>query len=130
MERVRRPRREDVLAGAFIALFIGGLILVGSYLLIQRSFEPQGGGFGMPTRIPICGRSYLGPSATLTMGQIKATITAGFSPVVVDPALGQIPLFAPLQGQHCATGPDTVATLVFLHVGSDAYTEYDLEGGP
>jgi hypothetical protein len=119
-----------VLTGGVLAVFVGGLVLLGSYALIQRSFEPQGGLFGTPTRIPICGRSYVGPAATVSMGQIVATITPGFSPVVVEPSVGQLPLFAPFQGQHCATGPDTVTTLVFLHVGPDAYAEYDLEGGP
>ena len=130
MRRIGIPRGEDVLTGGLLAVFFAGLIVLGSYALIERSFEPEGGGFGMPTRIPTCGRSYVGPQATLSMEQIEATITRGFSPVVVEPTLGQLPLFAPFQGQHCATGPDTVATLVFLHVASDAYAEYDLEGGP
>ncbi len=127
-----RPRREDVLATAVVAIAIGGAVTLGSFVLVERAFEPQDGPFGIPHRIPTCGRSYLGGQGSISIEQIQSTITPGASPVVFEPVLGMLPLWAPFDASRVRldTGGEVCTTVVFLHVGPDAYAAYGLEGGP
>ncbi len=128
MPRLRRFRRQDVLAGSVVAIVIVGAIGLAAFVQIERDFRPEGGYFGLPTHIHACGRSYIGPGRTYT-----APVADGSSaPVVLEPVLGELPLFAYF-GDHRVrldSGEMACQTLVFLHVGAHAYVAYGLEGGP
>ena len=132
MPRVRRVRREDVLAGTVVAIVIIGVLGLAAFVQIERDFQPEGGALGLPTHIRTCGRSYIGPGQTYSLARIEATTVPGSSPVVLEPILGQIPISAYFDRHHVRidSGELTCATLVFLHVGPDAYLSYGLEGGP
>lgn len=128
-----RPRREDVLLGLLVANFIVSVGIAGSFAMIAHQFEPQGSLFGLPMRIWTCGRSYrTDPSNTSvwTRAQIDAQIAPGLAPVVFEPVIGQIPLFAPLAGRRDYGGFQVCDKVVYLHVGPDAYRAYSLLGGP
>ena len=129
---MKPPDIKDVRAAGVLVVFVVGVVVLGSYALIERNFQPLGGPFGVPHRIPTCGRSYLGGEVRLTLEQIQATINPGTSPLLFEPQLGQIPLMAPFQGHtvRLDTGAEVCPTAVFLHVGADAYAAYALEGGP
>lgn len=127
---LRRPRREDVFAASVVLLLAVCLGAVAGVFYIATQFKSEGSLFGRPTRIPACGRSYLGPGRTWSRAEIDAAIAPGFEPVVLEPTIGQIPL---LQDGHPTQSGSPVgfcATVVFLHVGADRYVGYALEGGP
>lgn len=129
----RRVRREDLLAGLLLTVFVVSVALLISIVMIAHWFEPQGSLFGRPTRIWTCGRSYRtdpGPQQIWTRSRIDAGIAPGYEPVIFEPVVGQIPLFAPLAGRRDFHGFQVCDTLVFLHVGPDAYLVFALEGGP
>lgn len=129
---MRGLQREDLALAAVLAVVVVGVGLLGSVILIQKEFDPRGGLFGIPHRIPTCGRSYVGGDGTTSLEQIEATITPGYSPVLLEPVLGMLPLWAPFETKRVRldTGEEVCDTVVFLHVGPDAYASYGLEGGP
>ena len=123
--RSLRPRREDLVAASLVLLLFAGVVMIGGLFLIETQFRPEGSAFGLPTRIPTCGRSFIRDAADVrvfTRAEIEAQMTPGYSPTVLEPAIGEIPLLAPFE-PHCDV-------LIFLHVGPDAYVGYELQGGP
>lgn len=128
---MRAPSREDLRAAGIAAVAVLVLAALVAVALIERNFEPRGG-FGRPQRIPACGRSYRGGEATFTLAQIRAAINPGGSPVIFEPVVGELPLTAPFEDHRVrlASGETVCDTVVYLHVGPDAYAGYDLEGGP
>ncbi len=109
-----------------------GVVIVAAVITIAHEFEPEGSLFGRPMRIPTCGQSYVThPDVTtvFSRAQIEAVVAPGSSPVVLEPVIGQIPLFAPFTEQHHARGVPRCDTLIYLHVGADAYAAYGLEPG-
>lgn len=129
--RLRRPRREDVFAGIVVLIAVVCVIALGSIFLIEKEFQPRDGLFGIPTRIPACGRTY-DVGRQFTRAQIYAGINPGSEPIVFEPLIGLIPLTAPFEGHQVrlASGEMVCDTVVFLHVGPDGYVGYGLEGGP
>ncbi len=126
----RRPRRDDVLLGVLVTNLVVGVVIVAAVITIAHEFEPEGSLFGRPMRIPTCGQSYVtSPDVTtvFTRAQIEAKTAPGSRPVVLEPVIGQIPLFAPFTEQQHARGAQPCDTLIYLHVGVDAYAAYGLE---
>jgi hypothetical protein len=124
--------RERTLLGLVIAIVVAGVVFCGSVIEIEHVFQPEGSLFGRPMRIPSCGRSYgTGPDVTTlyTWAQIEAVAAPGFAPVVVEPVIGQIPLFAPFTSQQHPAAAQVCDTVIYLHVGPDAYAAYGLQGG-
>ncbi len=127
----RRRRRDDILLGVLVTNLVVGVVIAAAAITIAHEFEPEGSLFGRPMRIPACGQTYsTRPDVTtvFTRAQIEAVAAAGSSPVVLEPAIGQIPLFAPFAEQQHAGGAQRCDTLIYLHVGDDAYAAYGLEG--
>ncbi len=131
--RLAQIRRGDLLLGLLVALVGMGAVIGGSALAMALTFEPQGSLLGLPTRIPTCGRDYRTDptsAAVWTRAQIEMQITPGSTPVILEPTLGQIPLSAPFAGGQTSGGVETCPTLVYLHIGPDAYRSYAAFGGP
>lgn len=129
--RWTRPTREDVhLALLVLIVAVGAVITIGG-VLVARTFEPQDGLIGRPTRLSACGRNYDGDreNRTWTRVQVDESMSPGATPVIFEPVIGLLPLFAPLSGTHDFNGVQLCDTVVFVHVGPDAYAPYALEGG-
>ncbi|HET9682193.1 MAG TPA: hypothetical protein VFP19_09155 [Candidatus Limnocylindrales bacterium] len=131
---MKPSRANDLRATGVIVIFVLGIVVLGGYLVIERGFEPQDGFFGLPHRIPTCGRSYVAGDrpVRLPLAQIEATINPGAEPVILEPTIGMLPLTAPFEGHsvRLESGEIVCHTVVYLHVGPDAYAPYGLEGGP
>ncbi len=131
--RSHRPRREDVVLGLVVAILIVGVAVCGSAIEIAHTFQPQGSLLGRPMRIPTCGQTYTtSPEVTTvyTRAEIEAAIAAGLTPLVIEPVIGQIPPFAPFAGPQHPAGAQPCDTLIYLHVGADAYAAYGREVRP
>ncbi len=128
--RSLRPKREDVFAACLVLLMLVGVAVGGGLFLIETQFRPGGSAFGLPTRIPACGRSFTGPGRVSTLAEIEAGMTTGHAPIVLEPTIGEIPLLAPFEPHTVPTGMTTCDVVIFLRVGPDAYVGYALEGGP
>ncbi len=128
MTRPRRFRGENLLAGTTVGIVILGVAGVAAFGQIERDFQPVGGPFGLPTHIRTCGRSYIGPGQTYS----SPVADGSSSPVAFEPVLGQLPLFAYFDSHRVrlASGEMVCQSLVFLHLGPQAYVSYGLEGGP
>ena len=132
MARPSRPRirREDVFAGIIVAAFVVSVLILVALVLVAQWFEPDGF-LGRPGRIQACGREYqLGAGRVWTRDDIDAAVAQGAGAEVFEPVLGQLPLLAPLTGKIRFNGFEVCDTLVWLHVGPNAYLAYALEGGP
>ena len=107
-----------VLAGA-------GLLIVGLLGLVVFELRGQGPDSihlgPLPERFMTCGRTWHDPGPAQTLASIRAR---GIEPVLVDTAL-----LAPCPaGVHpTAYG---MATVVYVRVADDGYSEYSLVGGP
>ena len=128
--RLRRPSRQDVFAASLVLLAGVSLCALAGVFYIETQFRPEGSLFGRPARIPACGRSYLGPGRDWTRAEMEAAITAGFDPVVLEPTIRQVPLVPWVDQRRTGSGLVTCDTVIFLHVGSDLYVGYAIEGGP
>lgn len=128
--RWRRPRREDVFAASLVLLLVVSLLAVAGAFYIATQFRPEGSLFGRPTRIPACGRSYLGPGRAWTRAEVEAAITPGFEPVVLEPTIGDVPLIPWVDQRRISSGLVVCDTVIYLHVRPDLYANYALEGGP
>lgn len=129
--RWRLPHRDEVLLGALLTNLCVGTLLVGAAITIAHEFQPEGSPFGRPMRIPTCGQAYVTrPDVTsvYSLAQVDRMAAPG-DPVVLEPVIGEIPLFAPFIAPSHADGVAPCGTLIYLHVGADAYAAYGLEGG-
>jgi hypothetical protein len=128
--RWRRPSRQDVFAASLVLLLVMSFFALAGLLYIVTQFRPEGSLFGRPTRIPACGRSYLGPGRTWTRTEMEAAITPGYEPVVLEPTIGEVPLIPLVDQRRFGSGLVTCDTLIFLYVRPDFYVGYAIEGGP
>ena len=127
----RRPSREDVRLGLLISFVVSCAVVGLGAFLVGRWFEPEGWLFGPPTHIAACGRDYMrGTGGTWTRAQVDESLAPGLTPTVFEPVIGEIPLFAPLSGTRDFNGFQVCDTVVFLHVGPDAYEAFAMQGGP
>jgi hypothetical protein len=80
--------------------------------------------------ITICDRQYRGGDIVRTEEEIVQR--SGFEPVVVDPGFfGSCPGPNADGGRPCTRNADgPCATVIHVRIGSDAYAEYALAGGP
>jgi hypothetical protein len=126
----RRPSRQDVFAAGMVVLVVVSLSALAGVFYIETQFRPEGSLFGRPTRIPACGRSYLGPGRGWTRAEMEAAITPGYEPVVLEPTIGEVPLIPWVDHRRFGSGLVTCDTVIFLHVRPDFYVGYAIEGGP
>ncbi len=123
----RSTRRGIVFAAFAVAAVLAGLVIVPR---IENAF---GGSMGihdaaaLPEHIRICGRSWHKDALERQLSLAEIRVRGGVEPVVVDPGL-----FPP-----CPAGPCTAVaqdepcdTVIYVRVGSDAYLDYALQGGP
>lgn len=125
-----RPVGSNLLPAGVVALFLVSLVIVGVVAIIETQYRPQGSLLGRPTRIPACGRSYLGPGRTFTRAEVDADITPGYRPAILEPVIGEVPLGGTVSKLTLESGDQVCDTLIFLQVGPDAFASYALEGGP
>ena len=131
LPRQRRPSPEDLRLGLLIALVsVCAVIAIGAFL-VSRWYEPAGSLFGWPTHIPACGHDYARDTdQTWTLAQVDDSLTPGLAPTIFEPVIGEIPLLSVLSGTRDFNGVQTCDTVVFLHVGPDAYAVFAMQGGP
>ncbi|MGZ8562302.1 MAG: hypothetical protein ACXWWU_01650 [Candidatus Limnocylindria bacterium] len=80
----------------------------------------------LPDRISVCGRVWNRDAAGREFSRAEIRTRSGVEPTLVDP----LP-FAPCPRGPCAqTGNGSCDTVVYVRVGSDAYVDYSLSGGP
>ncbi len=123
-----RGRQRLVLAAVIAVVLVGGVSL-GGFAVMEHDAQPEGGLFGLPTRVNVCGgllERDPGQPVVLTMAQVRASLaevdaTLGRSEplVVVEPTIGQMPLLAPF-----GIGVPCGGLVAYLHTGPDAYVEY------
>ena len=120
--------RADALAGGVALVFAGALVFVLGFLFIESQYRPQGSALGTPTRIPACGRTYTGPGAAQTLGEVQAGTIPGYAPQILEPTIGEIPFGGDARQIRTESGQLVCDTLMFLHLGGDVYLPYGLEG--
>ena len=125
----RRPSRKDLFAASLVVVFVASLVALAGMFYIEIQFRPEHSLFGRPTRIPACNRSYLGPGRGETRAEMEADIPPGFEPTVLEPTVGEVPL-VPWVDQRRIEAGLVCDTVIYLHVRSDLYLTYALEGGP
>jgi len=114
---------------SLVLLLVVSLLALAGVVYIETQFRPEGSLFGRPTRIPACGRSYLGPGRAWTRAAMEASITPGFEPTVLEPTIGDLPLIPWVDQRRIEAGL-VCDTVIYLHVRPDLYVSYALEGGP
>jgi hypothetical protein len=130
VRRLRRPRRADVLLGALLTTVVVGVLMVGLLVAIANAFEPQGSLFGRPLRIPTCGQTYATTAEVTTVytrAEIESMAPGGLGPVVVEPVVGQVPLFAPFSAAQRSGAAQPCDAFIYLRVGPDSYAAYGLQ---
>jgi hypothetical protein len=130
LPRPGRPKGKDLAAGAVVLAFLMAVCILGAGIFIAHSLKPTDGRFGVPQYLvfPFCGRSYMLGADTAPQTFTRADASAGAGAFVVEPTIGSIPLLSLLT---CPRSPSGLTyTVIWLHVGTDAYVEYALEGGP
>lgn len=129
--RVHRPRHQDVVAGIVVLVAAVSLSVMGGFVFLETQLEPVGGAFGIPTRIPLCGRQFETTPDTArrySMAEIEATIEPGCRPIVLEPTIGDLPVLGLFESHPYPPGMAACDTLIFLHVGPDSYLSYGLAG--
>lgn len=80
----------------------------------------------LPDHISVCGREWTRDASGREFSRAEIRTQSGVEPTLVDP----LP-FAPCPRGPCAqTSNDSCDTVVYVRVGSDAYVDYSLSGGP
>ncbi len=130
-DEASQARRRDITAAAVMLLTFVCLAVIGRFVFLETQMEPTGGAFGIPTRIPLCGRQFETSPDTArryTMAEIEATITPGYRPIVLEPTIGDLPVLGLFESHPYPPGMAACDTLIFLHVGPDSYLSYGLMG--
>jgi len=130
--RWSKPTRQDVRLGLLASVCLAAGLVVAAALWIIIRFEPDGGLLGRPSLITACGGRHYRPDGgvTWTRAQVDGSIAPELTPTIFEPVIGQIPLGALFSGSRDFNGVQVCDTVVFLHVGPDAYEPYALQGGP
>ena len=126
-------RQQNILAAGVVLVALLCLVLLAGFIVVETQFRPIGSAFGLPTRIPLCGRAFSRSADTtrvFTTAEIEAGMTPGYAPVTLEPSIGEVPLLALFEPHPNPSGMATCDVLIFLHTGPDAYVGYALEGGP
>ena len=105
--------------------------MTAGFLVWARGTYGVWGTWQTPAQINLCDQVY-----TTQDGQAHPyaqTVGAGpeTSPIVVEPALGRLPLMIPQPERYQAgAGFNGCGSTLLLHLGPDAYVEYHKHGGP
>jgi len=129
----RLLRRQNILAAVVLLVALLCVAVLAGFIVVETQFRPAGSAFGLPTRIPLCGRAFsrsADDARVFTRAEIDAGMSPGYSPVILEPSIGEVPLLALLEPRPNPSGMATCDVLIFLHTGPDAYVGYALEGGP
>jgi hypothetical protein len=129
----RLLRRQNILAAGVLLVALLCVAVLAGFILVETQFRPAGSAFGLPTRIPLCGRTFsrsADDGRVFTRAEIDAGMSPGYSPVILEPSIGEVPLLALFEPHPNPSGMATCDVLIFLHAGPDAYIGYALEGGP
>lgn len=127
-----RPRWRWIASASLVLAVIGA---AGGWLWIRHEFDPTGSPFGTPRTIPLCGRSFSHSeqdSRIWTLAEVRAfeqaADVAPHDPLILEPTIGNLPILRP----DVAWRPPaaTCEMGIWLHVGTDAYVAYTLQGGP
>jgi hypothetical protein len=115
-----------------VLLFVCSAVLIAVGTFVAHDLRPTGSMFGIPGRLsfPLCGRSYLlSNSGEWSKADVEKSLMPDETGVILEPTVGQIPLLGLLttcpryKGEFTPTG-------IWLHIGTDEYLAYSLEGGP
>jgi hypothetical protein len=122
LPRPGRPKRSDLAAAAVVLIAILAVSLVVTGLFIQITLKPTDGHFGAPEYLvfPFCGHSYTLVDST----EQTSAVAPGY---VIEPTVGKVPVFSLLT---CPMVGGSYAGHVWLHVGTDKYVQYLLDGYP
>ena len=123
--------QRNIAAVAVVVVTLVCTAVIGGFVFLETQMEPVGGAFGIPTRIPLCGRYFETSPDTArryTMAEIEATIEPGHRPIVLEPTLGDLPVLGLFESHPNPPGMAACDTLIFLHVGPDSYLSYGLLG--
>ena len=126
-------RRQNILAAGVLLVALLCVAALAGFVVVETQFRPTGSALGLPARIPLCGRTFSRPAddtRVFTRAEIDAGMAPGYSPVILEPSIGEVPLLALLESHPNPSGMATCDVLIFLHTGPDAYVGYALEGGP
>ena len=110
-----------------------GAVIVMALALLTPLFGPRQASPGawdyasLPDRLMVCGRSYRHDSLDRIRSAAEIKEWQGFPPTVVLPLWQQPCMPGPCSDVAAATPCETV---VYVRVGSDAYVDYALQGGP
>ena len=115
------PRGKDIAAATVVLLFIFSVGMVGAAIFTEVKLQPIDGRAGVPQLLnfPWCGRTFqLTQAGGWTLARVEDQQTL-HGPTILEPTIGKIPLAALF-----TSCPDDL--LIWLHVGSDDYAEYEL----
>ena len=130
MDEVTQDRRRTVTAAALACVTLVCVAILGGFVFLETQLDPVGGAFGIPTRIPLCGRQFeASPDAAgrYSLAEIEAAIAPG-RPIVLEPTIGQLPVLGLFESHPTPHGMAACDTVIFPHVGPDSYVPYALAG--
>ena len=128
--RLHAPQGAGIVAAIAVLVTVVGLAMIGGFVFLETQLEPVGGAFGIPTRIPLCGRQFEASRDTArryTLAEIEAAV-APERPIVLEPTIGELPVLGLFESHPTPPGMAACDTRIFLRVGPDSYLPYVLAG--